>query len=880
MNRMHHELRRAGLMCRLALLFVYWVGAFASEAHASSAVGSPDTSDDKPRELIVWGALKRRGLDAAIRRFEQEHPGWQVVTSTAAGAGQMDPQKLMCGIAGGSPPDTLIQDRFSVGEWAIRDAFVPLDDRIRESVREEGLARSANDAVVRGDLVAAGAPLRELIVALRGLGTSRQLKLAEELLIEAGQGRETKAMSARTAELVSLCQGIHPEQFYKACWEEASFGEGSRRRAYAIPNSTDARALYYNEDLLERAGLVDANGKARPPRDWDELEAYSLKLTERDSRGNLTRLGFAPLFGNSWLYLYSWLNGGEFMSPDGRTCTLNDPRAVDALQFIVRLYDRLGGVERVEAFQSTFQAAELDPFLTGKVAMKIDGDYFQNTIALHAPRMRFAVAPPPAPRGRDSVTWSGGYSWVIPAGAKNPEMAFEFIRFLMTDRVWNLRYNVEARYASSRGRSYIAEMAPLPHVNRDAYDQFMKDSPDLAPRFKSHFLLFTDLMNVSRYRPVTPVGQLLWDEHARACEKAIRHAYTPGEALERGRVAVQRQLDQIAADPSGRAVGWGAAMWPLAGTMVVGAGAFWFWPGRADRLRQLRRREVWWGYAFLSPWLIGFLMLTAGPIIASVVYSFCHYDVLHPAQYVGVENYRQLLFDDPLFWRSLGNTAYMMLGLPLGMAAGLGIAMLLNTEVRGMRVYRTIFYLPAIVPVVASSLLWIWVLNPELGLLNSMLRTIGIEHPPRWLSSPSWLLGSKAAIILMGLWGAGSGMVVWLAGLKGIPRHLYEAAEIDGAGPWRSFCNVTLPMLSPYIFFNLIMGVIGTMQLFSQAYIMTQGGPDDSTLFYAYYLFNSAFRYFRMGYASAMAWVLFLIVLALTLVQLWLSRRWVHYDTV
>jgi multiple sugar transport system permease protein len=196
-----------------------------------------------------------------------------------------------------------------------------------------------------------------------------------------------------------------------------------------------------------------------------------------------------------------------------------------------------------------------------------------------------------------------------------------------------------------------------------------------------------------------------------------------------------------------------------------------------------------------------------------------------------------------------------------------------------MRVYRTLFYLPAVVPVVAASLLWLWVLNPDIGLVNALLRAVGVSEPPGWLTSPSWLFGSKTAIILMGLWSAGSSIIIWLAGLNGIPRHLYEAAEIDGAGPWGRFRSVTLPMLSPYLFFNLIVGIIGTMQIFSQAYIMTQGGPDDSTLFYAYHLFNSAFRYFRMGYASAMAWILFLIVLALTLLQMWLGRRWVHYET-
>ncbi len=262
---------------------------------------------------------------------------------------------------------------------------------------------------------------------------------------------------------------------------------------------------------------------------------------------------------------------------------------------------------------------------------------------------------------------------------------------------------------------------------------------------------------------------------------------------------------------------------------------------------------------------------------ASFIYSFCRYDVLNSAQWVGFENYRDLLVNDPLFWKSLGNTAYMIIGIPLGMAAGLGIAMLLNTETRGMKFYRTLFYLPAIVPMVASAILWIWVLNPSNGLINAFLRMFGVNNPPLWLQSPSWFLGSKAAIIVMGLWGAGGGMVIWLAGLKGIPPHLYEAAEIDGAGPVRKFFNITLPMLSPYIFFNLIMGVIGTMQIFTQAYIMTLGGPEDSTMFFAYYLFNNAFNYFKMGYASAMAWILLVIVCALTVFQLRMSRRWVYY---
>jgi multiple sugar transport system permease protein len=282
------------------------------------------------------------------------------------------------------------------------------------------------------------------------------------------------------------------------------------------------------------------------------------------------------------------------------------------------------------------------------------------------------------------------------------------------------------------------------------------------------------------------------------------------------------------------------------------------------------------GYLFASPWLIGFLVFTGGPIVVSLVLSFCRYDVLHEPRFTGVSNYQTLLLRDPLFWKSLGNTWFMVLGVPIGMAVGLGVAMLLNSAVRGMTVYRTVYYMPAIVPTVASSILWMWVLNPQHGLINRGIAAVFHAAGPNWLTAAAW---SKPSIILMGLWGAGQGMIIWLAGLKGIPQQLYEAAQIDGAGPLRRFTSVTLPMLTPYIFFSTIMGIIGTFQIFNQAYIMTQGGPVDSTLFYVYYLFNNGFRYFKMGYASALAWVLFWIILALTMIQLKLAPRWVHYES-
>jgi multiple sugar transport system permease protein len=222
----------------------------------------------------------------------------------------------------------------------------------------------------------------------------------------------------------------------------------------------------------------------------------------------------------------------------------------------------------------------------------------------------------------------------------------------------------------------------------------------------------------------------------------------------------------------------------------------------------------------------------------------------------------------------MGNTLFMVMAIPLTMAVSLLIALLLNTGVKGMRAYRTVFYLPAITPAIAAAVLWYALLNPD-GLLNVALRAVGISNPPSWLGDASW---SKPAIVLMRLWGAGGGMILWLAGLQGIPKQLYEAASIDGAGKLRQFWSITLPMLTPYMFFSLVTGIIAVFQIFAQALVLTRGGPADSTLFYVYYLFNNAFRYFKMGYASAMAWILFVIVLVVTVVQWKYSKQWVHYE--
>jgi multiple sugar transport system permease protein len=288
------------------------------------------------------------------------------------------------------------------------------------------------------------------------------------------------------------------------------------------------------------------------------------------------------------------------------------------------------------------------------------------------------------------------------------------------------------------------------------------------------------------------------------------------------------------------------------------------------------RRQAILGFLFISPWVIGFLIFGLYPIIVSLYYSLCQYDVLRIPQFIGLQNYEQLLFEDNYFWTSIWNTFfYTALRVPLAILGSLLLAVLVNNAVKGVRIFRTIYFIPSIVTGVVLSVLWLWMLNPQYGLINSFLAYFGIQGP-LWLLDPDW---SKPSMVLMSLWSIGGGrMLVFLAALQGIPQHLYEAVELDGGGWWAKFRNVTIPMISPVIFLWSVLEVIFSLQVFVEAYVMTKGGPLNSTLFYNLYLYNRAFEDFDMGYASALAWLLLIITLIITVIQFKLSKRWVHYE--
>jgi multiple sugar transport system permease protein len=297
---------------------------------------------------------------------------------------------------------------------------------------------------------------------------------------------------------------------------------------------------------------------------------------------------------------------------------------------------------------------------------------------------------------------------------------------------------------------------------------------------------------------------------------------------------------------------------------------------RPRRRSRFRRAQAVEGYLCVLPWLIGFLCFSAGPVIASLVLSFASWDVLTPPEWAGLDNFRRLAAD-PLFRTALANTAFISLfSVPLQLCLALAVALGLNQKLRGVNLYRTVFYLPSQMPLVASALLWLWIYNPEFGLANALLHLLGLP-PLKWLFDVNL---AKPSIVLITLWsGIGTAMIIFLAGLQNVPQALYESAGIDGAGAWARFRHITLPMLSPVIFFNLIIGTIASFQAhFTLVYVTTGGGPANATLIYVLYLFYKAFQDFEMGYASALAWVLFVVVALLTAGQFALARSWVHYE--
>lgn len=669
---------------------------------------------------------------------------------------------------------------------------------------------------------------------------------------------------------------VKKEDYYESAWKECSF----ENKVYGVATTMGAQALFYNKDILIQEGFVDSKGNAKPPKNWNELVEYGLKLTRKDEQGRITRLGFLPFSWSIKIYdltLYGWQAGGDFLSEDGKICTMDSPEMVYSLEWLTKLVDAYGGMQKVLAFFES-NASLGDLFLQDKVAMVNYNTWVVRRIGRFKPEFNFGItAMPPGPTGK-TVTGGGGFAYSIPKKTKHVNEAWEYVKWMTSPKAEVLRAKVEKKYQKSEGGDHVLIMRGNMKANEAVIKEYPPDNENVKTALKD----FLGILHYTKSKPVTVVSSKLAEEQGKAVEAAFLHSMVPKEALKLASFRVQQELDKSYQKESFPLVNW---LYPV---LVIIFALIIFIVFNCIRFMKAKQKglakpgvikESMMGYLFVSPWIIGFVCFILAPVLISFVLSLCQYDVIHPARFVGFKNYIDLIKHDPVFFKSLYNTFFMVLGVPFNMAIGLLVALLLNSKVKGIAVYRTLFYLPAVVPVVAASVLWLWIFTPEVGLLDKMLvpilNFIGITATPKWLGSEVW---SKPSIIIMGAWGAGAGMIIWLAGLKGIPEQLYEAAEIDGAGKFSKFFHITLPMLTPYIFFNLVIGIITVSQIFTEAYIMTKGGPADSTLFYVFYLFNNAFVYFKMGYASAMAWLLFIIVFILTLINTRFSKKWVYYE--
>jgi ABC-type sugar transport system permease subunit/ABC-type glycerol-3-phosphate transport system substrate-binding protein len=654
-----------------------------------------------------------------------------------------------------------------------------------------------------------------------------------------------------------------------------AFSSGDK--LYGLPRDIAPIGLvYYNKALFDKAHLPYPDGSwswdyvPHPERGDKDFLTVAQKLTHHTNSISDTTFGYSA-GDNGWTmdnFIYS---SGAAVVDDVFSPTkllYGDPRVVNAIQLTQDLMGKYAvSPSAVDLASSGVGSHEL--FAQGKLAMYVSGIW-------EVPRFRTEItdfdwdiaAFPAGPTGLHGVQtgWSG---YGIASSSRHKAEAWELVKYL----------------AGPVGLSNLAKSGlAQPAISRLADSPLWLDNN--RPRNRKLTIEEVPWIHYQVLNPnwtelsaiITPKLQLVWNG-TETGKQAVNQFLGPAQA----------KLDELNHPLFHPRLNWGggAAGMLLVVLLLVG----WVWQGARHDLRMGRkigsREEARAGIAFISPWLIGAVVFLLGPMLVSLLLAFSSWDMISPARWIGGGNFAEMAHDDR-FWKSLSVTLlYTLFSVPLGVAGSLALALLLNTKIKGQSVFRTLYYLPAVASAVAASLIWLRLFNPESGLLNNILgalhlnpvmHALGLTDPDKgyvnWLGSEKTALGS---LVVMSLWGIGGGMVIYLAGLQGIPQSYYEAAEIDGASVWQRFRHVTLPLLTPTIFFTLIMGIIGSFQVFTQGFVMTQGGPNNATLFYVLYLYQNAFQFLKMGYASALAWVLFLIILGFTAVQMKLSG-WVHYE--
>lgn len=620
--------------------------------------------------------------------------------------------------------------------------------------------------------------------------------------------------------------------------------------------------LYYNKDLF------DKNGVAYPDETWtwEDMRAAAKKMThDTDNDGKIDEFGLYFAQWQHGIETFIFQNGGRILNEDGTRVDMTDPKTIEALQF---LYD-LKFKDKV--CPSNFLTPGVSPsrlFRQGKIAIFGPWGVFSMVdFKTEITSFDWDVAVlPKGPTGKRASLVAPA-ALAVSSQSPHPEVSYEFIRFMTSKEgmeiiaKWGLFLPCRKSVARSPA---LCNPHELPENDAALIHDVENGYAHLPAYTSTRYGDVYDVINEETYR-------MLDMKYSTPAETTSNITTKANRILARVQ-PMQKPLSDIP-----------VILWlPLIIIFVCGVTGLIVWFRKTGRaMGRASRIEERWGYILISPWLIGFCLLTAGPLLVSIFLSFCQWQSLSSigsAAFVGVSNYVRALsgLDDKFYPSLYATLKYTAFAVPIGLTAALFLALLLNRKIRGVTIFRTLYFLPAVLPSVAVTILWWYLFNTESGWINHLLAFIGIPSI-NWLGDPRFAI---FIFVFMHLWAVGGGIIIYLAALQGVPTELYEAAEIDGAGHWSRFRHVTLPMISPVIFFNLVMGIIGSFQVFNQAFIMFDGGggPDDSTLFYVLHLYNEAITHYRFGYGAALAWILFVIILICTLLIFKSSSLWVYYE--
>jgi multiple sugar transport system permease protein len=632
--------------------------------------------------------------------------------------------------------------------------------------------------------------------------------------------------------------------------ETARVGSGE---LVGLPKDFTTAGFYYNKDLFRRAGIPE------PPRDewtWDEFIAAARAIGKLDGC-----YGADFVTWEAMVRLWVWTHGADFGTPGWQKFSFDDPRLIEALEKL-RMWFHDGSRTLVSA--KTQLETNMEPFLAGNVGMA--GPFGRWKIPVYRLITKFDWDFAPLPHAAGHPPRNGIYTaaWAIARKSPHQKEAWRFIKYL----------------GGRRGQEQMCAGGLAVPVLKSVAESKCFSDPDAKPH---NFHLYLDALKNAE--PIDwPADPIFLHQLRVRLEDIFKLNKPVGPAMKQVGREWEDNRRKAMLDANYPPMPWARVATCIAGPLVVLLVVllFFFYRGRPHG--QAFREELAGGL-MVSPWVIGFLTFTAFPIVLSLLLAFTKWSglaTLDHANYVGWNNFRALFEADSTFRNALRITAlYALLAVPTSQIAALVAAMLMNREWKTIGIFRAIWYLPSVLAGVGVAVMWKWVFHHEHGLIKAAIDPLlpTGAHSPAWFEkdATSWAV---PAFVIINLWSIGGTMMIYLAGLKGIPKDLYEAAEIDGALGWRKFVNVTLPMLSPVIFFNVIIAVIASFQIFTTAYVMTGGGPGDASRFFVVYLFNQAFDFHDMGYASAMAWLLLVIVLVLTLAMMKGTKRFVYYEAL